>query len=257
MNCIECRDLLVEYVLGELPPEVVLRIDAHLAEPCAGCRREFSEMNELLHSLGGSIPSIDPPPRVKAELLSRIRDDSQARTLPIESAPARWRQVLPYAATILISAFLGSIAAKYWKSDQVAQADRREYDRRLDNSHRLFPATLVRLATFHALQPMAASADPPAYIVGDQLAGQWHIYAFDLTPPAPGHQLQLWFFTSGNDWIKADPLRVQDDGVGTALFDVPTGVQIVRAVITDEPDSDADEPQGEMLLAAELPAVQE
>ena len=102
---------------------------------------------------------------------------------------------------------------------------------------------------------MTGHLDPPAYIVGDQLAGQWHFYAFDLSPPAPGHHLQLWFFTADGRWLKAEPLQLKDDGSSSTLFNVPPQTQIARAVITDEPNTDAQEPQGPTLLTAELPAI--
>jgi anti-sigma-K factor RskA len=83
--------------------------------------------------------------------------------------------------------------------------------------------------------------------------GYWHLYVFDLAPPPPGKQYELWFI--GNDGRKTGMGVFNVDGKGDANLTakVPSDVgPLAAAAITDEVAGGVLQPAGTVQLVGKL-----
>ncbi len=100
---------LVEYALGELDPKTAARIARHL-EGCEHCRSELLRIEEALGWLGTAVPQVEPPPALRARILTTAALEGRQRWR------LAWaRGLLAAAAVLLVFALLLA----------VFQADRR------------------------------------------------------------------------------------------------------------------------------------
>jgi len=98
MNCHDSKQLIMEYLDGELAPAEKQRLDEHLAG-CEACRAELAEQERVIRSVR-TLPRVAAPAGLDAKVVARI-----AR----ENSPAsRWHQWMfrygAMAASILIVA---------------------------------------------------------------------------------------------------------------------------------------------------------
>jgi len=85
------RELLEDYVLGELSPHDRRRVEEHLGE-CAACRMLAGEYENALQSLSEALAVVSPltlPSNLKTSLLARIEHETAAAARP-ERARAPW-----------------------------------------------------------------------------------------------------------------------------------------------------------------------
>lgn len=69
------REQLTDYLLGDLPPEQMREVDAHLAQ-CAACREELERLAAGAVAMVESLPPVTPPERVWAGISRRIAGDA-------------------------------------------------------------------------------------------------------------------------------------------------------------------------------------
>jgi anti-sigma-K factor RskA len=86
MNCQEMEELLGAYALDALSEEERAAADAHLAN-CPKCPRTLQQLRAIVDLFPLSVPAIEPPPRLKAQILARIQEEEAARQS--ELAPPR------------------------------------------------------------------------------------------------------------------------------------------------------------------------
>ncbi len=91
MSCQEMEELLGAYALEALSDEEREAADAHLAG-CPKCRHTLQQLQAIVDLFPLSVPAIDPPPRVKAQILARIQREEAARQFPAPKAPAPARR---------------------------------------------------------------------------------------------------------------------------------------------------------------------
>jgi len=73
MTCERCRDILSEFLEGELSPSAEAEAREHLAR-CPACARELAELRALVAALHG-LPEVEPPAELRARL-RRIPDEA-------------------------------------------------------------------------------------------------------------------------------------------------------------------------------------
>lgn len=79
MNHEEWLERAELYAVGALDGEELREFEAHLAGGCALCKERLSESRDALVHMATSLEPVTPPPRVKAELMSRIGGETAAR----------------------------------------------------------------------------------------------------------------------------------------------------------------------------------
>jgi putative zinc finger protein len=99
MSCLDVRDRLAEHALGVLPPEEAATVGRHL-EWCAGCRKEFGELQEGMATVAVALANGAPPPALEHRVVDRIATVSGRRT---PGSHRRFRMLV--AATLGLALF--------------------------------------------------------------------------------------------------------------------------------------------------------
>lgn len=275
MNCSQCQDLLVEYSLGELEPREADEVAAHLASGCTECERELVELQESLAMVGRSVNPVPVPPRVKQDLLARIRsergraervnaghegsaDDAGPATLPFPVQPAQRRtflsRVLPFAAAILVGFTVGTLATKYFAAGNGADRESLLAEM-IEEARQSLGSPEVRFA---ALRSPQNADDVLGHLMWDTRGRSLHFFAFDVPPPAPGKALVVWFETSAGRMIRAGELELSDRGASSEVFAAPQGSdEITAIVVTEESNDSVTSPQGPQRIFARFGATAE
>jgi anti-sigma-K factor RskA len=250
MKCVDCQDVLTEYALDSLGPRECEQVAEHLAAGCKDCQQYLDEVRAEWAALADTLPAATPPAHVKADLLTRIRAESapssvrRGYALSPEPEPVilsrddrtmqagrwRWQSVLPY-----IAATLCGIAIGYWFARGAATdsslVDR--YHAQLMQAERTFGTPQMRFAALHLSENRP---DVNGYLIWDSVAGELHVYAFDLGALPADSIYRIWFVADDDTWIPAGDLSVGPDGVCCTVLKVPAREEPAsRVVITTEP----------------------
>jgi anti-sigma-K factor RskA len=90
MNHEEWLERAEIHALGALDGEELAQFEAHLASGCGLCEKHLRESREALVELPRSLAPLEPPPRVKTELLKRIAPEPRRATVEKTAAPWFW-----------------------------------------------------------------------------------------------------------------------------------------------------------------------
>src|SRR5712692_562692 len=114
MNHDEWLERAEIYALGALDREELTQFEAHLASGCALCETHLRESREGLLELPRSLAPLEPPPRVKTELLKRIAPETKHAIAERTAAPWLWWSVAGGLATaaLLIAVSWNLIASR-------------------------------------------------------------------------------------------------------------------------------------------------
>jgi hypothetical protein len=89
---------------------------------------------------------------------------------------------------------------------------------------------------FAALHLSENRPDVNGYLILDSVAGELHVYAFDLGAPPEGSVYRIWFVADDDTWNPAGDLSVGADGVSSTVLKVPALTKPVsRVLVTTEP----------------------
>lgn len=107
MNCIQCKEYLLEYAEGTLSDSLQKEVQAHI-DACPACAEEaalFAEMTDILRDM----PEVELPEGYHAELMQKIQKESKT-VLPFPSAKKRnWKNIGLVAAAVLLIAAAGGV----------------------------------------------------------------------------------------------------------------------------------------------------
>ncbi len=118
MKCKEICDLLDDYILGELTPEIEIQINEHLDE-CNPCKKEFQEKEAVIITIKKSTvfkPSSEPFRRIKKELPMAERPVSSIWFFPK-------RFVYAFAAFFFGLVLMRSVDILIFRQKDVPQAE--------------------------------------------------------------------------------------------------------------------------------------
>ena len=113
MRCKEVRRLLSAFIDGELPPEVMTKIEEHLKD-CASCMQEKESILASLNLLNESIPVIEPSPYFWTKLKQQIlqREEKKRLTTRIFGWLTYKPATAAALAAIVVGLFLGNFLGK-------------------------------------------------------------------------------------------------------------------------------------------------
>jgi len=93
-------------------------------------------------------------------------------------------------------------------------------------------------------------------VLWDRQTGQWRLAVFNLAPPAPGREYELWFITPDGQKIPSKTFNVDDKGQAMLMVEVPKDIgPIALTAITDEPAGGVSQPTGQIHLVGQVPAL--
>lgn len=257
ITCDQCREDLAELSLGPIDAAQAEPVATHLAA-CSVCRQEWHELQAAWSALPLTLAPIQPRPQVFERVLARI-DGQRVVVAAPRLKPSRSERVLSYvvAASVLLGLTVGVWQLSRPSERVVDEAARRSAEQlaerlgNLQEMERLLAAKNVRLVT---LTPQTTADALGAYVIWDFGARQWHFYASNLPAPPAGFQYQIWAAHENGDIFAGPELKVSDDGLGSALVDLPKldVAAPTKALLTLEPVGGSKKPSGKVYLEATL-----
>ena len=225
------------FVTDALDASEAAEVRAHLASGCPECAGALAEARAVVALLPRALDRVAAPAGAKQKLMNRIGGADRA-PMPISSGrPTRFgvgRMLLTSAIAACIGAMIVA-AALWWPARDKA---------------RLVEGRNVQLVALGggASQPKASGK-----IFWDKQKNDWHVYVFDLKPPAPGQEYELWFITPQQKKVPAGTFTVDASGSASMVVQVPAGLgPIAVAAVTNEPLGGLPQPSGSVQLLGEV-----
>jgi hypothetical protein len=263
ITCSECQSQLEEFALDELAEKDRAHVAAHLAGGCSECSERLSEILSDFAQLAYSLPMERPTMRVDRTLRDRIAEERVPDKIRLVQVSIETRRTSPrfltrglIAAAVALAATILCIAAwttRQNKSAVPASQQWAELQRRVEqaDASQQFPA--IPQMRFASLGTRKLEKPVIGYIVEDQPARQWHVYALNLPKLPEGHVYQMWFDMGNSRFVRAGTAEVDDTGTIHRLIDVPSDLGAIHGLaISDEANNDTGRPTGENLLEATL-----
>lgn len=273
--------MLEAVALGAATRDEDRRVRAHAAG-CAECARALSALEESSALIGLAAPDVPAPglAAVRARLLRRIADESQARPSSGASAsasaaagapspevapartdaqPSRSRStVWALAASIAFittAAFL--VRAEQARSRAEAalaegSAAARNEIAALRDSLETRESVIAGL-TGPSVQVVTMSStdrrDPRGRMFWDQLAGRWTLVAHDLPALPSGRTYQLWVITTTGERVSAGTFVPAAGATIVRATYALARDQLAAVAVTLEPDGGVPQPTGPVIIA--------
>jgi anti-sigma-K factor RskA len=228
---ISYREDIGAYLLGALTDLERQAFEQHLAG-CAECREEVERLRPAADVLPRSVEQVEPPPSLKASLMTAVEADARERS----GAPAKrpfWERFLPRVPRPALAA-AAALALGLLAGLGVAQLG--------GDNERTVAAVLT------GAQAQAASAELE---IGD---GQATLTASGLRRPSSGEVYKVWVLRRGEQAPNPDAVFLPTRD-GTA--DVPVQGKLRagdQVLVTAERNPQAHTPQGTPFIAATVPA---
>lgn len=257
------RDQAAAYALGALDSEEARAFEALLAGS-PELRREVEEYREVnaLLALGASAPQEPAQAQaLRARVLDRI---SREKTVPLRVTPAGrppqpWLVWAALAASLVAVLGLGLSVRDLRRELGARDAALAGLTRELSERGARLTA---REATLNAilepgvrLSTLVSASDP---MPGMQLFVNPRrniaiAHAFNLKPTGAGRAYQLWFIPKVGKPIPSVTFNSEANGHAMVQqIEVPTGVELTAAAITDEPETGSPQPTTPVLLVGTL-----
>jgi anti-sigma-K factor RskA len=214
-------DDLAAYALGALEPGEEAMVREHLAD-CERCRSELRWLQPAIDVLPASVPQVEPPPRLKRELMKTARAEARAERGGWWSRRAGWvsmraRPALAVGAVALLGAGIAGYAVN--EANEAAPAD---------------------TVTFTGADSAVLERD----------GGEATLRVAGMSPLDEGEVYQLWY-GDGRGVEPAEAFTVSPDGAAeTDLGEIPAGTE--ELMVTKESEPGLPMPKGEVLLSATL-----
>ena len=91
-------------------------------------------------------------------------------------------------------------------------------------------------------------------VLWDRDHSQWHVTFFNLTPPPPGKEYELWFIPPGGKPMRSKTFTVDENGHESLIVDLPRNIgPIAAAAVTLEKQGGSDTPTMPIQLVGNVP----
>lgn len=265
----DLKDLAAAYALGALDPADVPAFEAFLATSPEAQREvaEYREVNALL-AVETPLGRTGPSPDLKARLLGRIAAQKVTplgaeRQSPAGAPRSRapWTIWAALAAGVVAVVALGQSVRSL--EQQVAEGDStiaslqstlRQREARLAQREATLNSILdpaVRLTTLTS----TAAQTPVLQLFLNVKKNVAIAHAFNLHPARAGRVYQLWFIPKNGKPIPSVTFNSEDSGHAMVEeIQVPSGLGLAAAAITDEPEGGSPQPTTTPILVGALGA---
>jgi anti-sigma-K factor RskA len=171
------------YVLDAVSPDERMVFERHLGD-CDACRQEVSELRETATRLGVAVATT-PPPRLKANVMSQIRNVRQvppeAPVVPLRRPGSPWALRLSAAAAAVLLVVSGVLGALLVRAQSDTDVD----------PQAAAIAEIVRAGDARVLNQGDASTGTMT-AVASKSANRMVLLSEDLPAPPEGKTYQAW-----------------------------------------------------------------
>jgi anti-sigma-K factor RskA len=223
---------------------------AHLASGCPRCAGALAEAEATVAQLPLALDRVRPPKPARDRLMQRVLADASSagatRRRSGAGGSSPWLALAAAAAVILllVSVVLSVMTQNYKQRLAVNESELVE----LRQIRKLLGSSNLDMLKLASTETRARGR-----IFWDHDNNRWRVEVFDLAPPAPGREFELWFITPDQQKIPAGTFRVDASGKGVHEVDVPKNIgPIALAAITDEPIGGVMQPTGSIHLAGKV-----
>jgi len=252
MNHEEWLERAEIYALGALDGEELKEFEAHLASGCALCESRLVESRETLVGLPRSLAPLEPPPRVKAELLRRIAPETKSFGAETTRSPWLWWNLAGglVAAGLLVFLTWNLLATKNQVRDledrlavlQTQANEREEVLQLLSNPE-------VRVVNLAAL-PDGRGASGQLLWNPETRSGI--LLVTGLPQTAAEKAYELWGL-AGTEPVPAGVFVVDTRGMALLrLPKLPANKRFDKFAVTLEPSGGVPQPTGPMVLVGNI-----
>ena len=268
MDCRRTEKLASPYLLGELGGDDLLNIDIHV-ESCASCAGLLGKREESVSGLVLGTPHVQPPPRVKRNLMDRVDADWRRSRTPIHRLVIRAGMELTTKPGLAVAAVLvvALVLAGMWNEgtlrlgntaiDGVAPPEAVGGAGENDQLFLAYSAAAPGLA-IEELSATRATDTSRAMFLVPRSSNSALLVGIGMPQLPKGQTYGVWFTTEGQRY-RAGTLLVDPDGhghVNLRLFVPLSWIDAVSVTIEGEVvprnDSEDNMPQGPTILKGDL-----
>ncbi|MDX2121544.1 MAG: anti-sigma factor [Gemmatimonadota bacterium] len=246
------RELAAAYSLGALDPDETRAFEAALAGS-PELQREVAEYREVSALLAQAAPGAGLPAELRARVLAQAAASKQAH-LPPRAPRLLW---LALAASVVA---LGATSLLWYSTRQgLVERDRAIAVLR-DSLAAREELLAFREAEINAildpnvtltLMGEADSPKPTIQLFWNRKTNRMLVHAFQLAPAASRRAYQLWFIPKQGAPIPSITFNTEPSGHGLVPeVQVPAGMELAAAAITEEPEGGSPQPTTPVLLVA-------
>lgn len=280
MSRFEVEDVMLRLLDG-LDDKQRAQLDRLIAADDPEALAALAEARDALASLALGLEPVAPPAAVGERLMRRVRAAERGQALAAGAAPragpSLWKPLLGSAIAAGIVVVLGATVTQSLlraplerERDALALEQNRLLGERADLESELasletrieqlsaeLRSAEVQVGFLRApdlvierLAPLDAGAEASARIFWDRNDYRCYLHAQGLEPPEDGRALYLWVFADDGRVLRVGRVEPNFAGEAVLFVEMPDDMKgIVRAVITDEPDTPGDAPSGVPQLA--------
>lgn len=245
MTCEELRDQYELYALGLLEDPERAELEAHLARQGDACIAGVRRARELVASIGGSLPLVQPPAHLRAKVLAQFGEQPKQSW----SWTPVWVAVSAALAILAVWLDLGRR-----EQTQLAASVRVEVQRknaelaRLNEALALMNDPAVKEVVFGA----GAPAPPKGRVFVHPRQGVL-LLAYNLPPAPAGKLYEMWVIPKGGSPVPAGLFQSEADGTALYLRRGAVDVATTGAVaVTLEAEAGAAAPTSTPIIVAAL-----
>jgi anti-sigma-K factor RskA len=241
------------YALGALDGEELSQFEAHLASGCPLCEGRLRETREALVQLPRSLASVEPPLRLKADLLRRIAPEVMV-AVP-ERSGLRWAWwgvgvgALAAAGLVIVLSWNLLTARNRLHNVQTQIAALQIQVAQRDELIRFLSDPQVRLINLKGLPP---NANAKGQLLWNPLSRTGLLLASGLPQIPTDKAYELWGI-AGAEPVPAGVFAVEERGLAfLRLPPVPAAKNYDKFAVTVEPAGGVPKPTGAMVLLGSL-----
>jgi anti-sigma-K factor RskA len=251
IDCAAVEELIADYAFGLTSAAETQLVERGLKE-CPDAARQLADYRRAQDDLLASVPQVEPPTRLRAQVLSLASGSPQPK-------PQSHR---PSAAWILAAAalFLLALVNVYWISRvNVLSQDQADLLARLDAANSVptalensFVLTNTSDLRTVRLPPSEENSDATAILLWNAESGIGLLYVQNFPQPKQGNTYQLWF-TKGEDRLSGGTFTIDAEGKGVLLINITRPIdEFTWSRITEEPLEGSPQPGQIVLVNGQL-----